>query len=45
MQRHDACGRGKGCKAWTPTACGGSSCSEGGRPLAAAAAHLGGFAT
>ena len=23
MQRHDACGRGKGCKAWTPTACGG----------------------
>ena len=25
MQRHDACGRGKGCKAWTPTACGGST--------------------
>ena len=23
MQHHDACERGKGCKAWTPTACGG----------------------
>ena len=45
MQRNDACGRGKGCKAWTPTACGGSSCSQGGRPSAAAAAHPGAFAT
>ena len=45
MQHHDACGRGKGCKAWTPTACEGSSCSQGGHPSAAAASHLGGFAT
>ena len=42
MQRHDARSRGKGGKAWTPTAYGGSPCQQGVLPSAAAAAHLGG---
>ena len=42
MQRHDACSRGKGGKACTPTAYGGSPCQPGVRPSAAAVAHLGG---
>ena len=42
MQRHDVRSRGKGGKAWTPTAYGGSHCQPGVRALAAAVAHLGG---
>ena len=33
---------GRGGKAWTPTAYGGSTCQPGVRPSAAAVAHLGG---
>ena len=42
MQRHDACSMGRGSKAWTPTAYGGSPRQPGVRPLAAAVAHLSG---